>query len=123
MSEKGLYCNGTQFQITGSDRVIRFKFVNSGCSIGVLNIVSETVYDGTKTNQSRFVINLNQWNTVKLINRNKHVTLWVNDKELFSGNYETSLGEIQGVWLEFDRNGYVKSCDLNSLDGKSLYHF
>lgn len=123
VNEQGVYCNAAQFQINGIDNFIRFKFVNSGCTYRVLNVVSEQVYDGTKINLSQFTTNLNQWNTVKLINRNKQVSLFLNGKELFSGTYQQSLGEMQGLFLEFEGNGYIRNCDFKSLDGAMLYHF
>lgn len=119
----GVYCNATQFQINGLDNFVRFKFVNSGCTYRVLNVLSEQVYDGTKINLSRFVTNLHQWNSVKLINRNKQVSLLLNGNELFTGSYKNSLGEIQGLFLEFEGNGFVRHCNLQSLDGTILYQF
>lgn len=121
--ENGIYCNITQFQIAGSNGMIRFKFVSPGCSMWVLNNVSEQVFDGSKSNLSQFVTNLNTWNKVKLINHNKHVSLFLNDKRLFDSTYTQALGEIQGLFFEFKGNGFIKNCNLRTPDGKSLYHF
>ena len=41
LPEKGVFCRSTQFQISGSNSMIRFKWVNAGCSQRVLNVVSE----------------------------------------------------------------------------------
>ena len=120
---KGISCIGTQFQISGINGSIRFKLVNSGCSYRVINVVSEQIFDGRIENLSQFVIDLEKWNTVKLTNRNKHLSLFVNDKLLFTGTYKQSLGGIQGLFLEFEGNGFVKNCTLKSYDGKTLYGF
>jgi hypothetical protein len=120
---KGISCKGTQFQISGISGSIRFKLVNSGCSYRVINVMSEQTFDGRKDNLSQFVIDLEKWNTVKLTNRNKHLSLFVNGRLLFTGTYQKSLGKIQGLFLEFEGNGFVKTCTLKSYDGKNLYHF
>lgn len=121
--ETGVYCKGTQFQISGINSFIRFKIASPGCSYRVINVVSEQIFEGSKDNLSQFVLNLEKWNTVKLINRNKHLSLFVNDKLLFTGNYKKSIGKIQGLFLEFEGNGFVKTCILKSYDGKILYYF
>lgn len=123
LHEKGLYCNSTQFQIAGENSFIRFKLVSPGCSYGVLNVISEQVFEGRKNNLSQFVIDLEKWNAVKLINKDKHVSLFVNGKLVFDGTYQRPLGEIRGLFLEFEGNGFVRACDLKSSDGKMLYHF
>ncbi len=121
--EKGFYCKGTQFQISGINGTIRFKLVNTGCSYRVINVVSEQVFEGSQTNLSQFTANLAQWNTVKIINKAKQVTLLVNDQEIFKGTYQISIGAIQGVFLEFEGNGFVKTCDLKTIQGNTLYQF
>lgn len=121
--EKGNYCRGTQFQISGSSSMIRFKLVSSGCSLRVLNVVSEQTFKGATNDLSQFVLDLKKWNTVKLVNHNKHVSLYVNSKQIFAGVYQRSLGDISGLFLEFEGTGFVKSCDLRSYNGKLLYHF
>jgi hypothetical protein len=120
---KRIYCRSSQFQVTGLKNILRFKLVSPGCSYRILNVVGERNFRGNKVNLSQFVINLDQWNTVKLVNRNKNVSLVVNDKVLFTGAYKVSLGEIKGVFLEFEGNGSIKSCSLTTLDSKPLYRF
>jgi len=121
--EKGIFCRSTQFQISGSNSVIRFRWVNAGCSQRVLNIVSEQIFKGATNDLSQFVLDLSQWTTVKLVNHQKQVTLYVNGKQTYSGSYQQSLGDIKGLFLEFEGTGVIKTCDLKSYDGKLLYHF
>lgn len=121
--EKGIYCNSMQFQISGIDNMIRFNFVNSGCSSRVINVISEQIYTGAKNDLSKFVLDLDQWNNIKLINRNKNLSLFVNGTLFFRGTYKQSIGDIRGLFVEFKGNGYIKKCSLKSLEGKKLYHF
>lgn len=123
VQEKGIYCNSMQFQVSGTDNMIRFNFVNSGCSSRVLNIISEQTFTGAKNDLSQFVLDLDQWNTVKLVNRNKNLSLFMNGKLLFRGKYKKSIGDLRGVFVEFKGNGYVKKCSLKSLEEEELYDF
>ncbi len=122
-SSRGIYCNSAQIKVSGFNGSIRFKFVNAGCSFRVVNVVSEKSYEGKNKDLSNFVLDLSNWNTVKLVNKNKQVFLFVNNKLLFEDNYEQSLGEIKGVFVEFEGNGFIKTCDLFTGEGKSLFHF
>lgn len=123
LPEKGIFCRSTQFQISGNNSMIRFKFSSPGCSPRILNIVSEQTFKGATDDLSQFVLDLSKWNTVKLVNHNKQVSLYVNGKSIFREKYQRPLGELRGVFLEFEGTGSVKSCDLRTYDGKTLYHF
>jgi hypothetical protein len=123
LSEKGVYCSSAQFQVSGGNGVIRFKLANPGCSSRVLNFVSEQVFDGTRRNLSQFVVDLKRWNAVKMINRNRQLSLVINGKLLFTGSYQKPLGGVKGVFIEFEGSGFVKNCNLKTLDGRMLYHF
>lgn len=123
IQEKGIFCRSTQFQISGSNSMIRFRWVNAGCSQRVLNIVSEQIFKGATNDLSQFVLDLTQWNTVKLVNHNKQISLYVNGKQIFTGSYQKSLGNINGLFLEFEGTGIVKTCELKSYDGKMIYRF
>ncbi|TXK49348.1 hypothetical protein FVR03_06320 [Pontibacter qinzhouensis] len=119
----GFSCNSTQFQISGINSMIRFKLSNPGCSSRVINVLSEQRFDGDKDDLSQFVLEQENWNTVKMINQNKQVSLFVNGELLFTGSYQKPLGEIKGLFIEFEGNGFVKNCDLKAGDGRSLYQF
>lgn len=121
--KSGLYCNSTQFQISGFNSMIRFKLSNPGCSSRVINVLSEQRFDGDRDDLSDFVLSQEDWNTVKMVNRKKHVSLFVNGKLLFEGSYQRSLGEIKGLFIEFEGNGFVKNCELKAGNGHILYHF
>lgn len=121
--QKEIYCNSMRFQVSGIDNMIRFNFVSQGCSSKVLNVISEQYLKGTDTDLSQFILDLAQWNTVKLINRNKSIVLYVNGKLIYRGIYKESIGNLRGIFIEFEGNGYVKNCSLKSLDGKILYDF
>ena len=103
--------------------MIRFRWVNAGCSQRVLNVVSEQIFKGASNDLSQFVLDLSQWNTVKLVNHQKQISLYVNGKQIFTGSYQKSLGNISGLFLEFEGTGIVKTCELKSYDGKIIYRF
>jgi hypothetical protein len=123
LRKNGISCNSTQFQITGINGIIRFKLASPGCSSKIINVLSEQRFDGDKDDLSQFVLEQENWNKVKLINRNKNVSLFVNGKLLYKGSYQKSLGEIKGLFIEFEGNGFVKTCNLTAKNGRNLYHF
>ncbi len=121
--KNGISCNSTQFQVSGINSMIRFKLSSPGCSSRVLNVLSEQRFEGYKVDLSQFVLEQEKWSTIRLINRSKQVSLFVNGKLLFSGSYQKPLGEIKGLFIEFEGDGFVKTCDLTAGNGRNLYHF
>ncbi|MFB9076178.1 PKD domain-containing protein [Flavobacterium procerum] len=116
-------CSSLVFKVSGAANDIRFHFVNSGCSSIVANIISEKTVNGTDNNLSPFVVDFKKENTIKLINNNKKLILLVNGKPIYTGDYKESLGDLRGVFVEFERNGFIKNCLLSSLDGSIYYKF
>ncbi|MEL1242547.1 hypothetical protein [Flavobacterium flavipallidum] len=116
-------CNGLVFKISGSKNYIRFNFVNPGCSSRITNIISEKTLKGTTHNLSPFVVDFQKWNSIKLINKDKKLSLLVNGILLYNTEYSHSLGDIRGLFVEFERNGFIKNCSLSSVDGKNFYQF
>ena len=123
VDENGVYCKSTQFQVSGMKNRIRFRLATPGCSNRISNNVSELSYIGSKVNLSKFALDLGGWTSVKLVNHNKRVTLYVNGKLLYNGIYEESIGTIKGVFLEFEGTAVVKSCQLITDTGEILYNF
>jgi len=123
IDEKGMYCKSTQFQVSGIKNRIRFRLTTPGCSNRISNMISEQTYLGSKVNLSKFAMDLSKWTTVKMINHNKNVTLYVNNKLLYTGKYQEPIGAIKGLFVEFEGTAFVKSCQLRSEDGKLLYNF
>lgn len=119
----GIYCNSFQFKIVGIKNIIRINFVNAGCSQSISNIISEKLLKGEDNNLSQFVVNFKQWNTVRLINKNKCLSLFLNGKSIYTARYKKSLGEIRGLAVEFEKNGFIKNCSLKTLTGNTLYSF
>lgn len=123
VDEEGIYCKSTQFQISGLKNRIRFRLASPGCSNRITNNISERSYVGTKVNLSRFTLNLNRWTSVKMINHDKKISLYVNNELLYSDQYQQSIGEIKGLFLEFEGTAFVKACKLSAGNGKILYQF
>jgi len=123
VDKKGIYCRSTQFQVSGMKNRIRFRLATPGCSNRITNMISEQTYVGTKVNLSKFTFDLSDWTNVKMINKNKKVTLYVNEKMIYSQSYKEAIGEIKGLFLEFEGTAYVKSCQLRADNGKILYLF
>jgi len=119
----GIYCHATQVKIAGMNGMVRFRFVNPGCSSKSNIVLSEKRYEGLVENLSSLLLDLAQWNNVKAINKNKQVSLYVNEKLVFRAEYAKSLGELKGVFVEFEGNGFVKTCKLTDLNGKTFFQF
>jgi hypothetical protein len=120
---EGIYCKGTQFEVTGMNGRIRFKLANPGCTARILNVVGEHVFRGSQSDLSRFTLKPGDWNNIRIVNQDKRVALFVNGRTIFEGAYQQPLGQLKGVFIEFEGNGLISRCELKTPDGKSYISF
>jgi len=117
----GIRCNSIYLYVQGTLGIIRFRFANPGCSHWIDYQLSEKKISNKDTDLSNFTFSLDNWQHIKLENRNKKVKLFINNKIRFTDNYKKSLGEIVGVTVLFHGNGYLKNYVLNDASGKALF--
>lgn len=119
----GIRCNSIYLYVQGTKGTIRFRFANPGCSYWIDYVLSEKYLSNKSKDLSSFTFNLNVWQYFRLENRNKKVNLFINNKRIFSDNYQKSIGKIAGVTILFHGNGYIKNYILKGIDGTDLFRF
>jgi len=124
-SEKwpGATCNSAYLYIVGKKESIELHFANPGCSYWIHCRLSEKKLDKRNENLKNFTFDLTKWQHFRIVNTNKHITISVNNIERFSSVYNESIGEIMGVALRFQGNGYLKDYRLSDKNGKAIFSF
>lgn len=121
--QDGIYCSATQVKISGSEGSISFRLVSPGCSSSASWVTGEVFKNGYASNLSALAIDLAKWNTIKVLNQNKEVSLFINDKMVMKNYYRKSIGNIMGVFVEFEGTGFIKQCQLFDQERKELFKF
>ncbi len=119
----GSTCNSVFLVVTGRKESIKLHFTNPGCSYWVRFRLSEKRLDNKNDKLSDFVFNLADWQKLRIENRNKQITIFVNNIKRYSNSYEQSIGEIMGVTVIFQGNGYLRSYRLSDIRGRDVFKF
>jgi hypothetical protein len=119
----GSTCNSVILAISGRKEAIRLYFTNPGCSYWVRFKLSEKNLSNKNDNLSDFVFNLAEWQHFRIENRDKHISIYVNDIKRYSNSYNQSIGEIMGVTIKFQGNGYLKNFLLSDLKENAIFRF
>jgi hypothetical protein len=98
-----------------------FKSTSRGCASEAKAQFGETILNGKTNDLSSLGMDVKEWQDVEIIVKDKKVTIRINNKEVFSTEYQQSSGMITG--LGFISNGLpeVDFVSLKTLDGKDIY--
>jgi hypothetical protein len=119
----GSSCNSVFLIIAGSKEYIQFHFANPGCSYWIHCRISEKKMDKSNENLKNLknlTFDMSKWQHFDIQNKNKQINISVNQKLLFSCSYRKSIGEIMGVTVRFQGNGYLKEYKLSDLTGNKI---
>jgi hypothetical protein len=92
-----------------------------GCTGGISAHFGDRAIDGKDNDLSPLACDVHQWHHLEIVNRNRQVTIFVDDKTVMTKTYSASAGLITG--LGFHSNGLCQadSIRLAGLDGKMVY--
>ena len=65
--------------------------------------------------------NVYEWQKLRIENRNKNATVFLNDDEAIQIKYERDFGKIVGLAYTFNGTGSVDYITLKDKDGKMIY--
>lgn len=119
----GATCNSVYLIITGKKEYIQLHFANPGCSYWIHCRISEKRLDKRNENLKNFTFDLSKWQNFHVENKDKHIRIFVNNILRYTTSYTESIGEIMGVTIKFQGNGYLKEYSLSDLTGKEIFKF
>lgn len=98
-----------------------FQFGNPGC-VGKLSMgFANEMVSGKKHDLSAFGTNLNQWNKVKVEVKDKLVSMQLNENEIYKTHFKNDIGEIKGVYYQFEGCGAVDYTKLFNAENELVF--
>ncbi len=121
MDEGALVCQACEISIFGENGRHFVQLSDPGC-IGSLYLKFGSDYvSGENNDLSAFGTNLNQWNDLKLVFKNKIVTIYLNNIEIYKTSYTDSNGAIKGVYYQFAGSGAVDYVRLYDAEENPVF--
>ncbi|WP_224996084.1 hypothetical protein [Cesiribacter sp. SM1] len=111
----GQLCQEVRVLIDGEQGVMAFSLSAPGC-VGNLSLnFSDVGVRGKNKDLSAFGADLSEWNKLQCRVKDKHVSLYLNDRQIYTLTYTKPVGRVMGVNLKFHGAGAVDYVRL--LDG------
>lgn len=115
-------CYSAYIKLVGKNGLIMFKLTNQGCSgFGELTL-SEKSEHGSNFDLSGLTLNIKDWNQIEIQNRQKNISLLINDIEVFEDSYQKSIGNIVGISIQFHGSGYVDYFELLDKTNNPIFN-
>jgi len=118
---KANFCPFLMCEVFCQRNFMFFKSTPKGCTSEAKAQFGETVLNGKTTDLSALGTDVNAWQDVEIVVKNKKVTITINKEEVLSTGYNESSGTITG--LGFLSNGLpeVDFVSLKTSDGQEIY--
>ena len=115
------YCPYFMAEIFCQKNFMYFTSTPKGCASEIITQFGENFRSGKTNDLSALANDLNEWQDIELLVKNKTAVIRINNKEVLSTTYRESAGLITG--LGFISNGLaaVDFVELKTLDGKAIY--
>lgn len=114
-------CYSAFIRIVGEEGDILIKITNKGCSRWGEYRLSEVRHNGQFTDLSAFSVDMKNWNTIDIINKNKQVEVFIDGNSVFEGGYQKPIGNIVGLSVIFHGSGYVDFINLLDSERNSIF--
>lgn len=114
-------CNSVYLNISGKKESIQLQFANPGCSYWIYCRISEKKVNKLNENLKNFTFDMTKWQHFHIENKNKTIRVFVNNTLRYTTSYTESIGDIMGVTIRFQGNGYMKSYRLTDLKGTDIF--
>jgi hypothetical protein len=116
-----LFCPYFMCEVFCQKNFMFFTSSPKGCASEMMTQFGENFLSGKTNDLSAMATNVNEWQDVVVTVHNKKAKIRINDKDVFSTQYNQPSGLITG--LGFISNGLpeVDFVSLQTLDGQSIY--
>ncbi len=115
MDSTGVVCPAVAVLIKGEYEYMYVNLAHKGCESNINVSISNRRFDGKKTDLTAFGTQMYGWQHVSIINRNKFVSIALNNQTIFETPYKKHLGKLKEIGFIFRGNGIIKNTQINRL--------
>ena len=114
-------CPLMEIMLVTEENVFFIPVTTKGC-VGELDLLVGEVYkDGKDNDLSSLGVDVYDWQTLRIKNENKKVTIFLNNAVVHELQYKKDFGHIKGIIYTFTGPGSVDFLRFKDLEGKIVY--
>ncbi|TSE11407.1 hypothetical protein [Aquimarina algiphila] len=106
-NEKWAICQSLKIVILGTNGALVIPFSIPGCVSDINLMLNDLYLKGKENDLSAFGVDLSEFRTIHIDIKEKHVTVLIDNKKIYSGQYNKSMGNIVGLRYRFLGAGEV----------------
>ncbi|MDH7444842.1 hypothetical protein [Aquimarina sp. 2201CG14-23] len=119
--EKWAVCQKLRIVILGTEGALIIPFSIPGCVSDINLMLNDVYYSGKEHDLSAFGVNLSEFRNINIRIREKKVSVFIDNQEIYSGNYNNSIGNLVGIRYRFLGAGAVKYLHITEeLEGNTI---
>ena len=120
-SLRNIGCPEIELGLVMEEGMFWIPVTTKGCVGNLALSIGEVFKSGKDTNLSGFGTDVYQWQTLKVVNRNRNVAISLNNNLIQQIKYENDFGKIKGMLLTFTGTGSVDYFRIGPPDGNPVY--
>ncbi|WP_394972375.1 hypothetical protein [uncultured Croceitalea sp.] len=121
--DKWAVCQNASIFILGTKGAMIISFAIKGCTSELGLMMNDVYVNGKEHDLSTLGIDLSQAKEIKVFVKDKKLSVFLEDRELFTGSYTEDMGRIAGVRYRFLGAGEIHSSKLYDLKEELMISF
>ena len=118
--EKWAVCQASWIYLIGTDGAMIIPFSKMGCSAKNNLMLNDLYLNGKEHDLSAFATTLEDFTTLRIINQNKSVQVFIRGQEVYAGQYRETMGNLVGLRFKFLGLGEVEHFSLLDQNGNTV---
>lgn len=120
ISPSKVLCHGLLFRVFGEYGHHELRMYKKDCANDNFASVSEKFYDGRHYDLSGLGLTPGEWHNLEMSVKQRRLTVFVDSKEVFSSDYENSMGGLKSLSLKFTGFGFCDYIYLYDAAGNQI---
>ncbi|WP_299555784.1 hypothetical protein [Seonamhaeicola sp.] len=118
--DKWAVCETINIYLIGSKGAIIIPFTIPGCVSNINVMLNDVFLNGKEQDLSAFGSNFSTFKDIKISIENKLIKVYIDNKEIYSGTYNRSMGKLVGLRYKFLGAGEVKDLSITDKNGNVI---
>jgi hypothetical protein len=120
-SIRNVGCPDMELGLIMEEGMFWIPMTSKGCVGNLALVVGERYKSGKDHDLSKLGVNVYDWQNLKVVNRNKNVSIYLNEELVDTVSYKTDFGKIKGMLLTFSGTGSVDHFRVSIPNGAEVY--